>query len=218
MLSKNLKILLSGILVGLLLYIGSSYGINKLRGNTGLTQPIVISQVKSNLVDNNILHKETVVSKFNTIQKIQVIQTSVKQEVNINNGYQNNFFKNDKKIVFTGIGTFNLDLSIINSNNITINNTDRTISLTISKPTVQIELLEDKTTFQDDKGYLAFYDIKMSPEEFEQMKYSVKEQMGSKLESESYDSIVKEKTKESIENILNKLTGSNYIINITFVE
>ena len=212
---RIIKIILAISVISLVMLIGYK-GINAIKGRTGITQPIVISQVRNAVSDKNILHKETVVSKFNSMQKIQVIQTSVSQSVTINNGYTNNFFKNDKVIGFTGLGSYNLDLSKIGENNITIDNNNKTIKLFISKPTVEIELLENKTTFQDDKGYFAFNDMKMTPEEYETMKYQVKSQMTEKLNGSEYDSIVKIKTKESLENILNKLTDNNYTVTIIF--
>jgi len=213
---RIIKIIMSIMLISVVMFLGIK-GFNLIRGNTGITQPIVISQIRNSISDKNILHKETVVNKFNSIQKIQIIQTSCKQSVTINNGYTNNFFKNNKIIEFTGIGTLNLDLSKIGKDDIEINNYNKTIKMFISKPTIQIELLEEKTTFQDDKGYLVFYNVEMTPEEYEQMKYQVKEQMIESLQSEKYNDIIKEKTKESLENILNKLTDDNYTVNIDFV-
>ena len=49
------------------------------------------------------------------------------------------------------------------------------------------------------------------------MKYQVKSQMVESLENEKYNDIIKEKTKESLEWILNKLTDDNYTVNIDFV-
>ena len=213
---RLLKIIMSIMLISIVMGIGIK-GINKFRGNTGITQPIVISQVKNSISDKNILHKKTIISKFDSIEKVQIIQTSCNQSVTINNGCTNNFFKNDKILNFKGIGSYILDLSKIDKDNIAINNNDKTINMFISKPTVQIELLEDKTTFQDDKGYLVFYDVEMTPEEYESMKYQVKAQMVESLQSEKYNDIIKEKTKESLENILNKLTDDNYTVNINFI-
>ena len=159
---RLLKIIMSIVSISLVMFLGIK-GFNKIRGNTGITQPIVISTIKNSISDKNILHKKTIISKFDSIEKVQIIQTSCNQSVTINNGCTNNFFKNDKILNFTGIGTYILDLSKIDKDNIIINNNDKTIKLFITKPTVQIELLEDKTTFQDDKGYLVFYDVEMTP-------------------------------------------------------
>jgi len=215
--SKTFRKLLSLILASLVIYVGVNYTISKL--NKSPTPPVVISQIKKvGIVEEKVLHKEVITNKFNTIQKIQVIQTSVTQSVTIQHGFNNKFFKNNKLIKFTGIGSYSLDLSKINENNIVINNTDKTISIFITKPLAEIELLEEKTEFQDEKGFLIISEVEQTPEEYEQLKYEVKSEMKMKLNGTEYNEIVKTKTIESLEGILNKLTNNEYIVKINFVE
>ena len=215
--SKTFRKLLSLILASLVIYVGVNYTISKL--NKSPTPPVVISQIKKvGIVEEKVLHKEVITNKFNTIQKIQVIQTSVTQSVTIQHGFNNKFFKNNKLIKFTGIGSYSLDLSKINENNIVINNADKIISIFITKPLAEIELLEEKTEFQDEKGFLIISEVEQTPEEYEQLKYEVKSEMKMKLNGTEYNEIVKTKTIESLEGILNKLTNNEYIVKINFVE
>ena len=218
MLGKNLKRILITVLLSLLLYIGANYGLSKIRQFNNPTSPVVISQIKNNIVKVKVLHKEVITSKFNTLQRIQVIQTTVTQEITIKQGMESGLFKNNKLIKFTGIGKYILDLNKIHEENIIIDDDNKIVRIFTTKPTVEVELLEEKTQFQDDKGKLSFWDIKLTPEEAEKIRYEVKQQMKLKLENIEYDSIFKEKAKESLEGILNKITDNKYEIIINFVE
>lgn len=215
MLSKKLKKILIITLLGLSILLGAKSCLSRI---TQPTKPIVISQVKKSILDENILHKETIVSKFNSTRKIQVIQTNISQEVTISQGFNNDLFKNNKIITFNGIGKYMLDLSKINKENIIIDNSSKQITIFTSKPSIEIELLEEKTQFQNEQGLFRFSDVEVTPEEYESMKYQVKQQMIGKLNSAEYDKIVKQKTKESLEGLLNKLTQNKYKININIVE
>lgn len=220
MLKRNIK-LKSIILIALLCivtFVGVRFIGKGISIKTKGTQPVVISQVKSETVEEDILHKEVIVSKFNTIQKIQVIQTSLTQDITIDNGVENDFFKNKKNLKITGIGKFILDLDKIDEKNIIIDNTNKSIELFITKPYAEVDLQEDKTEFSEEKGLFKFKDIELTLEQSETMKYQVKEQMIEKLNGEGYSEIVEVKTKESIENILNKLTDFKFTVNINFVD
>lgn len=217
MLGKKLKSILSTILVGLVLYVGINYGMSKFI-QTKPIQPIVISQVKSTILEKTVLHKEVITSKFESVQKIQVIQTSISQQITISQGMKSGVFKNDKIITFNGIGQYIIDLNKIHDENIVIDDDNRIVTIFTTKPTVEVELLEEKTEFQDDKGKLSFWNVKLTPEESEKYKYEVKNQMKDSLLNEKYDSIVSVKAKESLESLLLKATGYKYKIIINFVE
>jgi len=193
-------------------------GINVIRGKTGITQPIVISQVRNSIGEKSVLHKEVILSKFESCKKIQIIQTTVKQEITISQGMKSGFFKNDKKITFTGIGKYIIDLNKIHKENIVIDNNNRTITMFTSKPDVEVELLEEKTQFQDDKGILSFYDVKLAPEELEKYKYEVKMQMLDTLQNGKNDTIIESKAKESLESLILQTTANKYKIIINFVK
>lgn len=210
--------LLSIILLGLIGYIAINYTLHKINNITKPTKPVVISQIRSlPVVEKNVLHKETIVNKFQSIQKIEIVETEISQQITIKNGYNNNLFKNNKIITFQGIGKYILDLNKINDDNIIIDKDSETIILYISKPIADVKLLEQETQFQDEKGLLTFYDIKLTPEEMENIKYQTKEQMKLKLSSTEYNDTIKEKTRASLEGIIDKLTDEHYKVIINFV-
>lgn len=216
MISKRTQKLLAVLLIAVTTFIGAKFLIKKI---TAPNQPITYTQMKgNNKANKDIIHKETIVNNLKSVSKLEIINASLNQEVTIKQGYNNNLFKNNKIVRFFGIGKYILDLEKINSNNIQIDDKEKSITIFTSLPTVNIELLEHKTTFQDEKGLLSFYDQKTSIEEFEKLKSNVKASMTEKLMDEDYSKIVKEKTKENLTKMLNKLTQNNYKININFVE
>jgi len=214
---RIIKIILAISLISVVMVVGFK-GINVIRGKTGITQPIVISQVRNSIGEKSVLHKEVILSKFESCKKIQIIQTTVKQEITISQGMKSGFFKNDKKITFTGIGKYIIDLNKIHKENIVIDNNNRTITMFTSKPDVEVELLEEKTQFQDDKGILSFYDVKLAPEELEKYKYEVKMQMLDTLQNGKNDTIIESKAKESLESLILQTTANKYKIIINFVK
>ena len=214
--NKGFIKMLSVLLASLVLYLSFNYGIAKLT-QTKPTQPIVISQVRTTIAEKEVLHKEVILSKFITTKKIQVIQTSVSQQMIISQGAKSGLFKNDKILTFQGIGKYIVDLDKINEENIVINDDEKTVTIFTTKPSAEVELLEEKTEFQDDKGKLSFWDIKLTPEESEKYKYEVKQQMLDKLNGEN-DEIVETKAKESLESLLLQVTGNKYRVIINFVK
>jgi hypothetical protein len=219
MLKRNQKFIkfLTIILASIIIFTGVRYGVSKIL-ETKPTKPVVISQVKSSVFEKSVLHKEVITSKFETIHKIQVIQTTVTQQITINQGRKSGLFKNDKLIKYVAIGRYILDLDKIKDENIVIDNDNRTITVFTTRPSVEIELLEDKTEFQDEKGKLSFWDIKLTPEESEKCRYEVKMQMKESLENEKHQEIVSVKAKESLQELLLKTTGYKYTIIINIVD
>lgn len=216
MISKRTQRILAILLIVATTFVGARFLIKKI---TAPSKPQTYTQMKGiNKSNKDIIHKETIVSNLKSVSKLEIINASLTQEITIKQGYNNNLFKNNKIVKFTGIGKYILDLEKINSNNIQIDDKEKSITIFTSLPMINIELLEHKTTFQDEKGLLSFYDQKMSIEEFEKLKSDVKSSMTEKLMGEDHTKIVKEKTKESLTKMLNKLTQNNYKITINFVE
>jgi len=219
-LSTILKIVLVATLLSIVIFIGVkvSKGITT---KSVPTNPVVISQVKSNIVEEKVLHKETIVSKFKNTDIRQIMQTTVSHPIIISEGNGEGWFKNDKIISYNGIGKFLIDKSKITSDSFVIDNTNKTITMFTSKPVIEVELFEEKTQFQDDKGKLVFWDITPTPEESEKYRYDAKEIIKTELSNVKYDDYIISRAKEVLESILKETlieeNCTDYTVNINFV-
>ena len=67
------------------------------------------------------------------------------------------------------------------------------------------------------KGLLVFYDIEVTPEEYENLLDNVKEQMKTKMYTETYISEVKKRAKEIITKEIQEVTNK-YKVRVVFID
>ena len=67
------------------------------------------------------------------------------------------------------------------------------------------------------KGLLVFYDIEVTPEEYESLLDNVKEQMKTKMYTEDYISEVKKRAEEIISGEIQKVTDK-YKVRVIFID
>ena len=71
--------------------------------------------------------------------------------------------------------------------------------------------------YNTEKGLLVFYDIEVTPEEYENLLDNVKEQMKTKMYTEDYISEVKKRTEEIISREIQKVTDK-YKVRVIFID
>ena len=162
--------------------------------------------------------KETLVTEIKQKQKLITTEVNLNEKITIDNSWGNlSIFKKIQNINFIGTGIYVLDLSNINSNNISIN--ENLISITLPKPSVEmVTLNEEKTVYETpERGLLRFGDIKLSPEDHQQLIVVVKDKMKNKmLEKQYYDKAI-DNSEKSIKTLLQPISSiNNYNININF--
>lgn len=98
-------------------------------------------------------------------------------------------FKKSQRVDFAGKATYSIDLSRLREEYITVDDDKRTITLNISSSEMKLNVtyLPDQTKFYDiDRGsFLAFGDIKMTPEEKNQIDTLALEELEDAVESNS---------------------------------
>lgn len=199
MLSKKTKRLLSALLLGVAFFVGVFVNHNKQAPQV----PHQIVQEQRQEID----YSEAIVTQLEAVNKLEIYQAYLKNTVTIHQGYNNRFFRNDKTINIPAIGIYKLDLDNV-AGNIIIGQKVVTI---IAHLEYDVIVHEDKMEFTDNKGYLAFYDIKLEPEETTTMIAEAKKQMLSKMQDQEYLDIVQRKAEKVI---AEQLDGLDYNIRV----
>lgn len=176
--------------------------------------PLNIKSVEKTL-DEKIDYRETIMDKLEEINKLEIMQASMNNSVTINGNRfkNNNFFKNNKIINTSSVGKYILDLDDI-TNNLIFGNNEVTILVSLEK---EIVLLEKNFTYQEDKGWLAFSDVKLTAEEYNYIIQNVKDTMLDKMNEKEYTSIVKEKAETLIKNKIFQSTNDTFRVNVKWL-
>lgn len=199
MLSKKTKRLLSALLLGVAFFVGVFINHSKQAPQV----PHQIVQEQRQEID----YSEVIVTQLESINKMEIYQAYLKNTVTIHQGYNNRLFRNDKTISIPATGIYKLDLDNV-TGNIIIGQKVVTI---ISHLEYDVIVHEDKMEFTDNKGYLAFYDIKLEPEETAAMIAEAKKQMLNKMQDQEYLDIVQRKAEKVI---VEQLDGLDYNIRV----
>ena len=133
--------------------------------------------------------------------------------------FEENHWYGDKTqdIEFSAIGKWIIDFSKITSDNVVINENNKEITIYMSKPIKEVQLLEEETAFGEvKKGMFVFGDIVHTPEEYESIKHNIKCQALTKMMD--MDEQAEKEASNSIEKILYLTKQSHYDIKIVFIK
>ena len=139
-------------------------------------------------VEQTIDYKEVIIQDLKQINKLEVFQNSMKEEVEIKARWDNFLFKNTQQIQIRGNGIYKLDLDkfeVITSYN------EATIIADIE---TSVEIYDVKT--QTEKGWLVMYDREFTSEQYSDMILRAKDKMNEKMKDDM--EIVKNKAEEVI--------------------
>ena len=133
--------------------------------------------------------------------------------------FEENHWYGDKTqdIEFSAMGKWIIDFSKITSDNIVMNENSKSITIFLSRPIKEIQLLEEETSFGEvKKGIFVFGDIVHTPEEYESIKHNIKCQALTKMMD--MDEQAEKEASNSIEKILYLTKQSHYDIKIVFIK
>ena len=139
-------------------------------------------------VEQTIDYKEVIIQDLKQINKLEVFQNSMKEEIEIKAQWDNFLFKNTQLIQIRGNGIYKLDLDkfeVITSYN------EATIIADIE---TSVEIYDVKT--QTEKGWLVMYDREFTSEQYSDMILRAKDKMNEKMKDDM--EIVKNKAEEVI--------------------
>ena len=206
MLRKKLKILISSALIAATLFAAFT-GFTFLKRPTEATKQI--NTIESN--EQKIDYSESIIEKLESINKLEIMQAYLKQDITLKGKYDNFLFKNNKTITVKANGIYKLDLNNIYEN--TIIGTDEVTVLA----SIDSDIIFHDFEYNTEKGLLVFYDIEVTPEEYESLLDNAKEQMKTKMYTKDYISEVKKRAEEIITREIQKVTNK-YKVRVIFID
>ena len=203
MLRNKLKTLISIALIAATLFTGITF----LKRPTETQKQI--NRIESN--EQKIDYSQSIIEKLESINKLEITQAYLKQDITLKGKYDNFLFKNNKTITVKANGIYKLDLNDIYEN----------IIIGIDEVTVLVSIDSDiifhDFEYNTEKGLLVFYDIEVTPEEYENLLDNAKEQMKTKMYTETYISEVKKRAKEIITKEIQEVTNK-YKVRVVFID
>lgn len=191
---------LIGVMIGSM-FIGGAIGkYNTVRVNT---PKIVVEQQAKEATVN---YKEIIVDGLKEMNQFRVIQSSLREQVKVQNcQYDNKIFKNNNIVTVKGNGNYYLDLGNL-EDNVIVKGNDIYI---IGKINVEVALNEEDVTIENEKGFLSLYKKELSGQELNNILVNSKEIMFNKASQDDYIKTAKEKAEDSIIKLLDTLDHEN---------
>ena len=203
MLRNKLKTLISIALIAATLFTGFTFL------KRSIEAPKQINRIENN--KQKIDYSESIIEKLESINKLEIMQAYLKQDITLKGKYDNFLFKNNKTITVKANGIYRLDLNNIYEN--TIIGTDEVTVLA----NIDNDVIFHDFEYNTEKGLLVFYDIEVTPEEYESLLDNVKEQIKTKMYTEDYISEVKKRAEEIISREIQKVTDK-YKVRVIFID
>ena len=191
---------LIGVMIGSM-FIGGAIGRHKtVRVNT--PKIVVEQQVKEATVN----YKEIIVDGLKEMNQFRVIQSSLREQVKVQNcQYDNKIFKNNNIVTVKGNGNYYLNLGNLEEN-VIVKGNDVYI---IGKIDIEVALNEEDATIENEKGFLSLYKKELSGQELNNILVNSKEIMFNKASQDDYIKTAKEKAEDSIIKLLDTLDHEN---------
>jgi hypothetical protein len=154
------------------------------------TNKVEVKTYETKTVEKRIDYAEVVTEALEKINKLEILQSSMKEEVEIKAQWDNFHFKNNQTIQIRGNGIYKLDLDkfevITSCNEATI----------IADIETSVEIYDIKE--QTEKGWLVMYDREFTSQEYSNMIFKVKDKMKSEMQDEANLKVAKERAEEII--------------------
>lgn len=177
--------------------------------------------ITPNISNSSIKHltEESVVNKIRNTQKFLPLETELSEDIIIDNSWgDSEVFKKIKRIQYFGTASYSLDLSSFDKSNVNMDKRNNKVSLTLEKPKINsIHLINDKTLYETtSNGSLRFGEIKLSPEELNNIETEVLKRMEEKINGISFVTLAEKNSKTILENIIHSLTETDMKVEVTF--
>lgn len=191
---------LIGVMIGSM-FIGGAIGRHK-TVRVNIPKIVVEQQAKEATVN----YKEIIVDGLKEMNQFRVIQSSLREQVKVQNcQYDNKIFKNNNIVTVKGNGNYYLDLGNL-EDNVIVKGNDIYI---IGKINVEVALNEEDVTIENEKGFLSLYKKELSGQELNNILVNSKEIMFNKASQDDYIKTAKEKAEDSIIKLLDTLDHEN---------
>lgn len=221
MLNKRIKTNILKMVVIAVIAFTSFLGFKTLSGETKPTQDensLKIVDVRNNITEDDIISKEIIIQELKKSIRSEVATAKVSSSIAINKGWEKvDMFSHTKEIQFKAQGKYMINVQSINNANIFVDDTLRTITVFISNPEIDIELLPEEYKINDREGFFTPFNFEIAPESFIALETQAKDDMYNKLRSDEYMIEARNAAVKSMEESIMKLTNERYDMIIKWV-
>lgn len=206
MLGKKTKKLVASLLLGVCVFVGLA------KWEKPTTNETYQRQIQ--LQETKVDYSNLIIKGLEKINNLEVLQLNVNYDMTIHGTiFKNNFFRNDKIVTLNTTARYKIDLDDVMSN-VIFSGDNITVLVHIN---TEVLVNEDSIIYRDDKGYLAFGDVTITPEEYNSMVVQAKENISSEMmKKENYD-VAKENVEKRVKEIITTVGHDTYNINIKWI-
>ncbi len=206
MLGKKTKKLVASLLLGICVFVGLA------KWEKPTTNETYQKQIQ--LQETKVDYSNLIIKGLEKINNLEVLQLNVNYDMTIHGTiFKNNFFRNDKIVTLNTTARYKIDLDDVMSN-VIFSGDNITVLVHIN---TEVLVNEDSIIYRDDKGYLAFGDVTITPEEYNSMVVQAKENISSEMmKKENYD-VAKENVEKRVKEIITTVGHDTYNINIKWI-
>ena len=206
MIGKKTKKLVASLLLGVCVFVGLAKWDKPTTNET--------YQKQMQLEETKVDYSNLIIKGLEKINNLEVLQLNVNYDMTIHGTiFKNNFFRNDKIVTLNTTARYKIDLDDVMSN-VIFSGDNITVLVHIN---TEVLVNEDSIIYRDDKGYLAFGDVTITPEEYNSMVVQAKENISSEMmKKENYD-VAKENVEKRVKEIITTVGHDTYNINIKWI-
>lgn len=206
MIGKKTKKLVASLLLGVCVFVGLA------KWDKPTTNETYQRQIQ--LQETKVDYSNLIIKGLEKINNLEVLQLNVNYDMTIHGTiFKNNFFRNDKIVTLNTTARYKIDLDDVMSN-VIFSGDNITVLVHIN---TEVIVNEDSIIYRDDKGYLAFGDVTITPEEYNSMVVQAKENISSEMmKKENYD-VAKENVEKRVKEIITTVGHDTYNINIKWI-
>ena len=206
MLGKKTKKLVASLLLGICVFVGLA------KWEKPTTNETYQKQIQ--LQETKVDYSNLIIKGLEKINNLEVLQLNVNYDMTIHGTvFKNNFFRNDKIVTLNTTARYKIDLDDVMSN-VIFSGDNITVLVHIN---TEVLVNEDSIIYRDDKGYLAFGDVTITPEEYNSMVIQAKENISNEMmKKENYD-VAKENVEKRVKEIITTVGHDTYNINIKWI-
>lgn len=206
MIGKKTKKLVASLLLGICVFTGLA------KWNKPTTNETYQRQIQ--LQETKVDYSNLIIKGLKEINNLEVLQLNVNYDMIIHGTiFKNNFFRNDKIVTLNTTTRYKIDLDDVMSN-VIFSGDNITVLVHID---TEVFVNEDSIIYRDDKGYLAFGDVTITPEEYNSMVVQAKENISNEMmKKENYDK-AKENVEKRVKEIITTVGHDTYNINIKWI-
>ena len=206
MIGKKTKKLVASLFLGVCVFVGLA------KWDKPTTNETYQRQIQ--LQETKVDYSNLIIKGLEKINNLEVLQLNVNYDMTIHGTiFKNNFFRNDKIITLNTTARYKIDLDDVMSN-VIFSGDNITVLVHIN---TEVIVNEDSIIYRDDKGYLAFGDVTITPEEYNSMVVQAKENISSEMmKKENYD-VAKENVEKRVKEIITTVGHDTYNINIKWI-